>query len=324
VRVGVVGGAKPDEFGAHIADALRQLGHEVTALDNALPRGLTSRALLLARSALPRLDERAQERICRRLAAAGCEVVINIDLRITPGIVAKLRAQGMRVAFWFPDHLANIGRQYMLLAPYDAVFLKDRHMVARMAAFSQTPVYYLPEACNPRVHRPDGPAATEPYLVVAGSMYPSRVRLLERLAAKGLPLVLYGGAFPRWIGPSPVRALHRGRPVFGAEKAAVFRAAAAVLNTLHPAEVEGMNARLFEAAGCGAAVLTEFRPALPELFAVDTEVLAFRDFDELVGHAERLLGAPALAARLGDAAAARAHRDHTYERRVSFILGQLT
>jgi len=324
MRVGVIGGANPDEFGAHIADALRQLGHAVTPVANAFPRGMMSRPLLLARAALPTLDERAQDRIFRILADTDCEVVINIDLRIAPGIVAKLRARGMRVAFWFPDALVNIGRQYMLLAPYNAVFLKDRHMVARMGAFSLTPIYYLPEACNPLIHRAVGPAATDPYLVIAGSMYPSRVRLLERLAAKGIPMAIYGGAFPRWIGPTPLMALHRGRPVFGAEKAAVFRSAAAVLNTLHPAEVEGMNARLFEATGSGAAVLSEFRPALPELFVPDEEVLAFRDFDELVSQAERLLADHALAARLGDAATARAHRDHTYERRVAAILGKLT
>jgi len=52
--------------------------------------------------------------------------------------------------------------------------------------------------------------------------------------------------------------------------------------------------------------------------------LAFRDFDELVSQAERLLADHALAARLGDAATARAHRDHTYERRVAAILGKLT
>ena len=37
---------------------------------------------------------------------------------------------------------------------------------------------------------------------------------------------------------------------------------------MHLAQVSGVNLRLFEAAGCGAAVLTEFRPTVPELFAV--------------------------------------------------------
>ena len=54
----------------------------------------------------------------------------------------------------------------------------------------------------------------------------------------------------------------------------MFRSAAGVLNTMHRGEMAGVNERLFQAAGCGAAVLTEFRPTLPELFAIGDEVLA--------------------------------------------------
>ena len=155
-------------------------------------------------------------------------------------------------------------------------------------------------------------------------MYPSRVRLLDRLIAKGIPLRLYGGGFPRWIGETACRAAHTGRYITREEKARVFRSAAGVLNTMQPGEVNGVNARLFEAAGCGAAVLTEFRPTVPELFAVGKEVLAFHDFDDLVEQATRLLSERGLTARLGDAAAQRAHRDHTYDLRVTAILEKLS
>ena len=218
----------------------------------------------------------------------------------------------------------NMGRQLMLLAPYDAVFVKEPHLVDRLRPVLGLPLFYLPQACNPRWHRPLVAPGTEPYLVIAGNMYPSRILLLERLLASGIPLKLYGAGFPRWVGETPLRAVHAGRPVFGEEKARVFRSAAAVLNTMHPAEINGVNVRLFEAAGCGAAVLTEFRPTVPDLFAVGDEVLAFRDFDELVDQARRLLREDGLSAKLGDAAAMRAHESHTYEKRLPVILEKLS
>jgi spore maturation protein CgeB len=226
--------------------------------------------------------------------------------------------------FWFPDHVANLGRALMLVAPYDALFFKEPQLVDRLRALLDLPVYYLPEACNPRCHRPAVPAGTDPCLVIAGNMYPSRVRLFERLIAKGIPLRAYGTAVPRWITDTPVRRVHAGHSVWAQEKARVFRSAAGVLNNLHPAEVTGVNARLFEAAGCGAAVLTEFRPAVPDLFVPGAEVLTFQDFDELVEQASRLLHEPGLTGRLGDAAARRAHRDHTMAQRITTILGRLT
>jgi spore maturation protein CgeB len=327
MRMGVIGAAEPDYFADNVGDALDRIGHVVTYLGPARVRYRSRRmvgAAAVARQAMPRLEDRAQQRIVQAALNAECELVINLDAGLMPSAVAKLRSAGIRVAFWFPDHVANLGRQLMMLAPYDALFFKDPHIVDRLQATLDMPVYYLPEACNPRWHRPISPAGTEPYLVVAGNMYPSRVKLLERLIAKGIPLQLYGTGFPRWIGDTPARKVHTGRCIFREEKAQVFRSAAGVLNTMHPAEIIGANARLFEAAGCGAAVLTEFRPAVPELFDIDTEVLAFHDFDELVDQATRLLNESGITSRLGDAATRRAHRDHSYDLRVAEILEKVS
>ena len=278
---------------------------------------------MLATQAIPTLDERGQRHIVRAAVDAGCEVVINLDQGLMPGTVQLLKRAGMRVAFWFPDSVANMGRQFMLLAPYDAIFFKEPHIVNNLRATLDLPVYYLPECCNPRWHRPMVDAGTEPYLVIAGNMYASRVRLLERLVAKGIPLRLYGGGFPRWLGETSIRRAHTGRYITREEKARVFRSATGVLNTMHLSEVAGVNARLFEAAGCGAAVLTDSRPTVAELFSIGDEVLVFDDFDSLVDQAIRLLEETGLTSHLGDAAARRAHRDHTYDLRVSEILDKL-
>jgi spore maturation protein CgeB len=327
MRIGVVGRVEPDMFGANVIDAVRDAGHVAVPLGPAQAshqRAITGRLADLSLQALPRLDQRAQRRIVRAAADAGCELIISVDARLMPDTVAALRRDGARVALWFPDAVASLGRALMLVAPYDALFFKEPHLVDRLRAMLDLPVYYLPEACNPRFHRPMVPAGTEPYLVIAGNMYPSRVRLLERLIAKGIPVRAYGSPMPRWITDSPVRGIHAGRSVWTQEKADVFRSAAGVLNNLHPAEVSGVNARLFEAAGSGGAVLAEFRPALPDLFTAGQEILTFRDFDELVEQASRLLHEPGLTARLGDAAARRAHRDHTLAQRIATILGKVT
>jgi spore maturation protein CgeB len=328
VRVGVIGPIAQDNFVDNVVDALQRMGHSVTHLGSTRPRyhhRLYNWITMTARGALPGFDEQAQQRIVRVAIGACCEIIINLEAAfLMPGIISQLSRRGVRTAFWFPDCVANMGRHLMLLAPYDALFFKEPHVVEHLRSNLGLPVYYLPEACNPRWHRPLTAAGTEPYLVTAGNMYPSRVKLLERLVAKGIPLKLYGSALPRWLGETSVREVHTGRCIFREEKARVFRSAAGVLNTLHPAEIAGVNARLFEATGCGAAVITEFRAAVPELFTIGDEVLAFHDFDDLVDQATRLLNDGGLTARLGDAAAQRAHRDHTYEVRLSVILERLS
>jgi len=327
MRIGIVGPLSfADSFPANIIDALLAMGHAPVALGSTYATGRRTSTVvaMTIKNALPALDERAQLQIARAALHAECEVVINLEQRLMPGVVRELQRNGIKVAMWFPDHLINMGRQFMLLAPYDAVFFKEPHLVDRLRRVLDLPVFYLPQGCNPRWHRPLVAPGTEPYLVIAGNMYPSRLLLLERLLASGIPLRLYGAGFPRWVGETPLRAVHCGRPVVGEEKARVFRSATAVLNTMHLGEISGVNARLFEAAGCGAAVLTEFRPTLPDLFAVGDEILTFRDFDELIDQAKRLLSEDGLSAKLGDAAALRAHESHTYERRLPVILEKLS
>jgi spore maturation protein CgeB len=327
MRIGIIGPTGPDSFTVNIIDALLAMGHAPVALGSSsrsVGGPYTSAVTLTIRNALPALDERVQLRIARAALHAECEIVINLEQQLMPGVVRQLRRNGIKVAMWFPDAVVNMGRQLMLLAPYDAVFVKEPHLVDRLRAVLDLPLWYLPQACNPRWHRPLTDPGTEPYLVIAGNMYPSRILLLERVLASGIPLRLYGAGFPRWVRETPLSEAHAGRPVFGEEKARVFRSAAAVLNTMHPGEITGVNSRLFEAAGCGAAVLTEFRPTLPNLFAVGDEVLAFHDFDELIDQAKRLLSEDGLGAKLGDAAALRAHESHTFERRLPIILEKLS
>jgi spore maturation protein CgeB len=325
MRIGVIGPISPDSFADNIVTALTDMGHDPVPLGPLCARGghYAAAVKLAVRNTFPALDERAQRRVSAAALRADCEIVINVDQRLMPAVVHDMRRAGMRVGLWFPDHVVHMGRQFMLLAPYDAVFVKEPHIVDTLAPLLGKPLYYLPQACNPRWHRPLVPVGTEPYLVIAGNMYPSRMLLLERLLATGVPLKLYGGGFPRWIGRTPLRKVHDGRPVFGEEKARVFRSAAGVLNTMYPAEIAGVNLRLFEAAGCGAAVLTEFRPTVPDLFATGDEVLTYRDFDELVDQAGRLLHEAGLSAKLGDAAAARAHHSHTYQQRLTVVLEKL-
>lgn len=326
MRIGVIGPTWPDSFAFNIIDALPSMGHDPVPLGSSYAVGglYATRASWMIRNALPSVDERAQRRLVRAARDNECEVIINIEQRLLPQVVGQLRRNGAKVALWFPDHLANMGRQLMLLAPYNAIFVKEPHLVDRLRSLQGLPMFYLPEACNVRLHRPLGTPGTERHVVIAGNMYPSRIRLLERLMAESIPLRLYGSGFPRWVGHTPLRDVHAGRPIVGAEKARVFRSAAAVLNNLQPAEISGLNCRLFEAAGSGAAVLTEYRPALPELFDIGTEVLAFGDFDELVSQARRLLSEDGLGAKLGDAAALRAHECHSYGKRLAIILDVLS
>lgn len=323
MKIGVVGELFPDSFADNIMDSLPRMGHDAIHLGGlqvGRPQGL-SRFVAESAQKLESVRERFHHRIYREAREREVEAVVVTNGDLVPAVVEALRADKLPVMLWFPDSVVTMGRLLMFAAPYTAVFFKEPHVVQISQHLLQREVHYLPEACNSVWHRPpNGVVPDVPALVVAGNMYHFRARLLERLIDDGVPVQIYGPRYPRWLSSLPLESAHTGGYVGREDKARVFRAAGAVLNNLFPGEIKGVNCRLFEATGCGAALITEHRETLPELFEPGEEVITFSDYQELLDGARALLDDPSLALKLGDRAAARAARDHTYEKRLEKIL----
>ncbi|HEV2070687.1 MAG TPA: glycosyltransferase [Acidimicrobiales bacterium] len=324
IRVGVVGPAAEDDFAANILDGLAELGMPAVSLGEPVPSipGRRATAFIHTVRRDPRLGPLLERGIVRRAKAHNVDLIITV-MSLTPDTVRALRSAGIRVALWFPDHVANLGALWMFNAPYDGLFFKEPALVRRLNALLDLPVHYLPEACNPRIHRPVESAEAAGKVAIVGNLHPIRARLLERLASDGVPLAIYGPAYHSDLHAS-LRPFHAGRYVRGLDKSAVFCSAAAVLNNLHPAEMEGLNCRLFEATAAGGAVVCEHRPELNNLFQVGQQVLAFGEYGQLLEALRSLLDDHDLGRRLGTAASRRALAEYSYEQRLGALLGMLS
>jgi spore maturation protein CgeB len=331
VRVLVIGERYADSFADNLLTSLVDAGHDARGVEPyRLDRTRMPRVQARARAALaaaPDLAARFQQHVLDHAEEHRPELVINLDYRVSYRLIPRLRAVADGpVVFWYPDSPGNLGREQHVLATYDALFLKDSSIVRHYRDVLGLNAFFLYEACNPRWHRPPAEVAEErDEVLVAGNVNASRYLLVKALIDRGLALTIYGPRWARWLpSDSAVRASWTGKYVTREAKARTFRSAAVVLNPLASHEGDGMNCRLFEAAACGATVLTERRDRLDELFAVPGEVRAYTSLDHLVEQAWELIAMGASARRaLGDAAAARAHADHTYVHRFKSILDAL-
>lgn len=323
-RVLVIGERYADSFADNLCASLDDAGHDVACvgpfrLDRTrLPR---LQARLRAELAMmPELAARLQRHVSDAAEQHQPELVINLDYRLSFLAVTDLRAvSAAPIVFWYPDSPGNLGRETHVLAGYDAVFLKDSVTVQRYRDGLGLNSVFLPEACNPRWHRPpvDAIRSSSGAVMVAGNVNATRFKVIQALLERGLHVQVYGPRWARWLpSNATVRRSWTGEYLVRETKARAFRSASVVLNTLASHEADGMNCRLFEAAGCGAVVLTERRDRLEEFFRVPGEVWAYSSLDELVEKARHLINFDAGARRvLGDAASARAHREHTYAHR---------
>lgn len=323
MRVGVIGPTGNDTFADNILNALEELGHEGVSLGRAVPQYRSPyvnkiRALIQSQTANTELL--GQRDLVRRVKGADIDIVITVENRLMPQTVTEISRGGrIPISLWYPDHLSNIGRLGMASDGYTAVFLKDLLFAERMRNVYGVNAHYLPEGCTPAWHSSSEPWGADPWIAVVGNIYPTRARLLRRLSADGVPIRVFGAAPPQWLD-DPVSDLHAGKSVYRREKADVFRRARAVLNNLHPAEMESLNCRLFEATCAGGVVLCEERAELANLFDPGREVLPFASYDDLLMSCRLVLTDSFGGQHVGDAASARAQRDHTIRSRVAKIV----
>jgi spore maturation protein CgeB len=319
----------PDALEWHIVESFRHLNCATEFFESAISFNWTPKLLQQGIRKFTNVFLREPERLYeRRMLRAVQEfeptlILVTLGNQLSPKTVQRLRSVTQaRIVCWCQDQMTTLGRQFLLGSEYDAVFVKDRYMqdlFSRM--IKSTSFFYLPEACNPRVHRTVELSEEERKVygcdvMIAGTLYYYRQEILRHLADFDLKI---WGRRPDWL-LSRLSVPHRGREVFTDDKARAANGARICLNTLHYGEVDGLNVRAFELAGCGGFQLISSVPVLAQHFDIGSEIIAFRSTGELVELVRHYLDRPELAAEIAVRGQHRAHREHTYEHRLREIL----
>jgi spore maturation protein CgeB len=245
---------------------------------------------------------------------------------VPPRTVELIRAASRApIVCWCQDSMGTMGRQYLIGSRFDHVFAKDPVLVDKLKRYTRVKsVHYLPEACNPAVHR--RPEITSSDLqrfrcdvTTAGTLYYFRAEILEAL--EGCDLKIWG-SMPRYYRGA-LRGKHAGGSVFMRDKAACFNVAKIVVNSLHPIEAGGVNARTFEVAGCGGFQLMTASSAIGRYFAPGAEIELFEDLHDLREKVRYYLANDAARAEIAQAGQRRAHSEHTYARRLAELMAHV-
>jgi len=245
-------------------------------------------------------------------------IVTPIDA-IPPATVRALRGgnASAKVFGVFSDSISNFGRGHFFLADYDALFFKDRYVVDKLRSkLGWRHAFYLPQACDPEVHRPADLDDRERAifgadLTIAGNTHAFRAAQLAPLMKYDLKI--WGARPPRWLD-HPIVRCHQSREVFGADKSRAMCGAKIVVNANHYTEIAGTNKRTFEVAAMGAFQLTD-TPALADVFQPDEEVASYDTAADLIEKVDHYLARPEERARMAARARDRALREHTYAHR---------
>lgn len=200
---------------------------------------------------------------------------------------------------------------------FDIIISSFPHFVKRFREMGITS-YYQPLAFDPRVLGSLDTLRRDIGISFAGGIsgvHGTGTQLLEYLAST-TPIEFWGYGSSSLPPASPVRARHHGE-VWGREMfQTLARSAITVNRHIDVAENYANNMRLFEATGCGALLITDYKDNLNELFEIGKEVVAYRSPEECAALISYFIAHPEEAAAIASAGQERTLRDHTYYKRM--------
>jgi spore maturation protein CgeB len=323
--------------------ALREMGHEVIEFDYRtsplLKKEWQAKIPLLNRSytalckrsqRLAALDMRLMnERLLKRAGEIRPDIFITYPgERIYPETIRELSEQlNIRTVLWLGrdvvfERTPNVVESFPY---YDFVFTIDPPAVKKYKEHGARRVFYLPLGCYPPTHKKielteeDKKSYSAPVSFV-GQLFDDRPEFLCQLENEKVNFWTHwwkNGMKEKYPQLSP---FYRGE-ARGMSMIKVLNGAGIVLN-VHRAHNshEGTNMRTFEAAGCAAFQLTEYKKEIGRMFKIGEEIEVYYDMNDLKRKIEYYLKHPDERADMARKAQQKAYAEHTYHQRFEEML----
>lgn len=333
-----IGKFSADQFGFHIADTLKDMNHNVYTYDPALIikyyktkifmrihqfNHLVYDNLLM----LPSVRKLMRQKLYKIITNSDIELIICTHDFLYPDEIEKIKKfSNAKIVMWFPDSIAYFAKAFFFVSDYDVLFFKDPYIVKILyEQYNKKNVFYLPECCNPKYQKSislnnDDIAKYGCDITTYGSPHNIRSSFFRQLIDFNYSIKIWGHQPPIWLTDEKIRKLYMGEYVFNDSKVKSVLAAKINLNTLHPSEIFGLNARTFEVAGIGGFQMIHWRLGLQQLFDDGKEIVSFRNFDELIEKIDFYLSSPEERDQIAKAGSERAFSDHTYSLRLNLLL----
>ncbi|MDP1606533.1 MAG: glycosyltransferase [Rhodocyclaceae bacterium] len=302
-------------MGRFALDALRKLGHDVVDFN------LSS---LWHDKVLDRLrgseDQASVNKRFRRVVdSVRPDLMLTIfGFNLSEASLDMLKQRGIaRVCWWLNDPF-QFKRSLDKASHYDFLFSNSLGSVADYHEAGIRHAYWLPTACAPEIHRraevlPDYRCE----VCFAGDWSPLREAWCTELA-RHFDIRVWGPWRKKLHKDSPLHCRLQNGFFSPVEMSRMFSNAEVVFNlhSWHGKWMHGTNPRLFEAAGCGACQVVDWKEDIPKLFDTERDLLTYKTQDELVAKIRQLLADTKLRRALGENAQRNAYANHTYEVRM--------
>jgi spore maturation protein CgeB len=256
-------------------------------------------------------------------------IIILKGEAISRDTMLTLRSLNIPLASWWVDNPLFFPGIVGQMELFDMVYVFDKECITDLEVRGIKNVMYLPCACD---HTRYYPQTLDPLdypdlrctIGLIATYYPERATLLSHM--KGLNVGLWGG---RWDNSSIIREFPRNtwrsKRITPDDANKVYNLAMICPNIHHSqTRYGGLNTRTFEILAAGGFEIVDDVPGLGEHFNVGDEIVTYSSAEHFRELIEYYLNHPHERAAITERGRARVLRDHTYEKRLEVILGDLT
>lgn len=252
--------------------------------------------------------------------------------------LAPLGETGVLAAVWFVDDPYHSDRTIPLGPYYDHVFTIETECVPVYEEAGCARVHYLPPAVHPGLYRPESaPTSRHREIVLIGSAFESRVRLIDALAPylRSRDVFINGYWWERLQHYGLLSDRISGNWLSPEETCIWYNGAHIVINhhrtheePLHNHNSRGIaarsaNPRLFEINGCGTLQLVDAREEIHRWYTPGIELDTYASPEELMEKIEYYLANEGHRRQIALNGLARTLKDHTYRHRMEQLLSAL-
>ena len=267
-------------------------------------------------------DEPAIQRIRDSVNKSHPRLILFLDpFGMTPEFFKAIQRDLKKkatLAAWFSDCRRT---SWKGIQCFDHIFYSDSSMQESLNKIREGQVgkiKYLPLAVNEKRFSPSGVDTRENKIIFAGSITESRLKTLNRLRLRGVPVI--------WEGPLSTNlwTKFKSKNLDSKTLNRLYQEYAVVLDLpRRPKNLNGLNFRVFEVAACQNLMLTKWVPDLELQFDPYEELVVYRDWDEVPLVYRSLKFDPYRAEEIAMKARQRILGHHTYGHRIQTMLEAL-
>lgn len=288
--------------------ALRRLGHCVSVFES-FSREPYENFAMLNRALLTRVEETAPDIV----------LCVLMQYEVWIETIRLIRKSGPLLVNWSTDDSWKYAMFSKLIGSEFALFVTTYPDAVPWYQRDQIGVHLSQWAANAEALTPPIPARECRYPVsFIGASYGNRSSMVNALRRGGIEVACFGYGWPE----GPVEAKRISEIVRSSQISLNFSEGSH--KGLGGSIGRQIKARVFEVPGAGGCLLTEQAPGLEEYFRIGEEILTFEGSQDMIATVKSLLADPERRDTIARRGFDRVSCEHTYDRRFSDLLGELT